>query len=86
MGEVDEAGLSSDRRRLRVLQATLDVLGPIADIFVGVEYEVHRTGHVVLALALAHVVHRAVIFVRVVRYVIVLLVARHLVSCNIDKA
>lgn len=66
-------------RRLRVLQTTLDILRPVADILVGVEDQIHRTRHVMLALALAHVIHRAVVLVRVVRYMIVLLVAHHFV-------
>lgn len=70
-------------RRLRVLQATLDILRPIADILVRIKDQVHRTGHVMLALALAHIVHRAIILVRVIRYMIVFFVARHFVRYKI---
>lgn len=70
---------SSDGRRLRVLQTALHVLRPVADVLVRVEHQVHRAGHVVLALTLAHVVHRAVALVRVVGDVVVLLLASHLV-------
>ena len=70
----------SDGRRHRVLETALDVFRPVADVLVGIEDEVHRAGHVVLALAFAHVVHRAVVPVLVVRDVVVLLLASHLVS------
>lgn len=75
---------SSDGRRLRVLKATLYVLGPVADVFVRVEDEVYGTGHVMLALSFAHVVHRAVVLVWVVRYVVVFLIACDLVRCKIN--
>lgn len=69
-------------RRLRVLQTALDVLRPVANVLVGVEDKIHGTGHVMLAFSLAHVVHRAIVLIRVIRYVIVLLVAQHLIRCE----
>lgn len=49
------------------------VLGPVTDGFFEVEDQVHGTGHVVLALALAHEVVGAVLLVPVVRDEAVLL-------------
>lgn len=60
--------------------ASLNVLGPIADVLVGVKYKIGGAGHVVLALSFAHVVVRAVDLVRVVADVTVLLGARHFVG------
>lgn len=60
-----------------MLSATLHVLGPVTHVLVGVEDEVGGARHVVLTLALAHVVHGAVRLVRVVRDVAVLLLACH---------
>lgn len=60
--------------RLRMLQTTLDVLRPIANVLIGIEDQIDRAGHVMLALALAHIVHRAIILIRMIRYVIVFLV------------
>lgn len=65
-----------------MLQTALDILRPVAYIFVGVEDQINGAGHVMLALAFAHVVHRAVILVGVIRYVIVLLIARYFVRCK----
>lgn len=67
------------RRRLRVVQTALNVLWPVAYVLVRIEDQINRTRHVMLALALAHVVHRAIVLVRVIRYMIVLLVTRHFV-------
>lgn len=52
--------------RLGVVRAAFHVLGPVAHVLVGVENQLRRAGHVVLALALAHVVHGAVQLVSVV--------------------
>lgn len=71
-------------RGLRVLQTALDILRPVADILVRIKDQIHRTGHVMFALALAHIVHRAIILVGVIRYMIVFFVALHLVRCKID--
>lgn len=65
-----------------MLSATLHVLGPVTHVLVGVEDEVGGARHVVLTLALAHVVHGAVRLVRVVRDVAVLLLARHCGRCR----
>lgn len=65
-----------------MLQTALDILRPVADVLVGIEDQIHGTGHVMFALALAHIIHRAVVLVRMVRYVIVLLVAHHFVRCE----
>lgn len=73
---------SAGRWCLCVLRAALYVLRPVAHVLVGVEHEVGRTGHVVLTLALAHVVHRAVRLVRVVGDVTVLLLASHRRGCG----
>lgn len=59
---------------------SLNVLGPVANVLVEVKYKVGRTGHVVLALPLAHVIVRAVVLVRMVADVAVLLCARHFVG------
>lgn len=67
------------RRRLRVLQTTLDILWPVAYVFVGVEDQINRAGHVMLALTFAHIVHRTVVLVSVIRYMIVLLVTHNFV-------
>lgn len=66
-----------------MLQTALDILWPVADVLVRIKDQVHRTGHVMLALALAHIVHCAIILVRVIRYMIVFFVARHFVRCKI---
>jgi hypothetical protein len=66
--------------RLGVVHAMFHVLGPVAHVLVGVEHELRRARHVVLALALAHVVHGAVQLVPMVRDVTFLLLAHHGVS------
>lgn len=70
-------------RRLRMMQTALDILRPVADVLVRIKDQVHRAGHVMLALTLAHIVHRAIILVRMIRYMIVFLVAQHFVRCKI---
>lgn len=60
--------------RLRMLQTTLDILRPIANVLIGIEDQIHRARHVMLALALTHIVHRAIILIRMIRYMIVFLV------------
>lgn len=77
---MSRVGLSPGRWRLGVLQTSLDILGPVAYVLVRVEHQIRRAGHVVLPLTLAHVVVRAVTFVRMVAYVAVLFFARHLVG------
>lgn len=69
--------------RLRVLQTTLDILRPITNIFIGIEDQIHRAGHVMFALALTHIVHRAIILIRMIRYMIVFLVTKHFICCKI---
>jgi len=66
--------------RLRGRVASLDVFGPIADVLLGIEDQVGGTGHVVLPLALAHVVVGAVGPILVVADVSVLLGAGHVMS------
>lgn len=63
--------------------AALDVFGPVAHILVGVEDQVLRTGHVMFPLAFAHVVHRAVRLVGMVRNVSVFFFADDLVRCKV---
>ncbi|CAB0011790.1 unnamed protein product, partial [Nesidiocoris tenuis] len=65
------------RRGLRMLRASFNVFRPVAHVFVGVEDEVGRAGHVVFPFAFAHVVHGAVRLIRVVRDVAVLFLAGH---------
>lgn len=65
--------------------ATFNVLGPIADILVGVKYKIGRARHVMFALSLAHVVVRAVYLIRVVTDVAVLLCTGHLVGCKTNR-
>lgn len=69
-------------RCLCVMLASLNVLGPIADVLVEVKYKIGGTRHVVLALSFAHVIVRAIQLVRVVADVTVLLSARHFVGCE----
>lgn len=66
-----------------MLQTTLDILRPIANVFIGIEDQIYRAGHVMFALALAHIVHRAIILIRMIRYMIVFLVTNRLISCEI---
>jgi len=66
--------------RLRGRVASLDIFGPIADVLLGIEDQVGGTGHVVLPLALAHVVVGAVGPILVVADVSVLLGAGHVMS------
>lgn len=73
-------GIALYRGCLRVMETALDVLRPVANVLVRIEHEINRTGHVMFAFSLAHVVHRAIVLVGMVRYVIVLLVASHLVG------
>lgn len=63
-----------------MVKTALNVFRPVADIFIGIEDKIDGTGHVMLALALAHVVHGAVVLIFVIRYVIVLLVAGNLIG------
>jgi len=60
--------------------ASLDIFGPIADVLLGIEDQVGGTGHVVLPLALAHVVVGAVGPILVVADVSVFLGAGHVMS------
>lgn len=60
-----------------MLRATFNVFGPVADVFVGVEDEIGRAGHVVFPFSFAHVVHSAVGFVWVVGDVAVFFFAGH---------
>lgn len=57
-----------------MMQTTFDILRPIAYVLIGIKDKIHRTRHVMLALALAHIVHRAIILIRMIRYMIVFLV------------
>lgn len=61
------------------LGALLHIFRPVAHILLDVEDQILRTGHVMAATALAHVVHGAVSAILVVADVAVRLVALHLV-------
>lgn len=61
------------------LLAAFHVLGPVANALLQVEDKVLRARHVMFALALAHVVHGAVLLVLVVADEAVLLLAHHFV-------
>jgi Na+/H+ antiporter NhaB len=82
MGVISSSTSSLVRLLGSQVGAVGDVLGPVADALVRVEHEVGRAWHVVLALALAHVVLAAVAVVAVVRDVAVGFFAYHLVSCT----
>lgn len=60
--------------------AAFDILGPIAHVLVGIEYQIGGAWHVVLAFTFAHEVVRAVALVRMVANVTVLFRASDLVS------
>jgi hypothetical protein len=64
------------------MQTGFDVLGPITDVLLRVEHQIAGTGHVVLPLALAHVVVGAVRLVRVVGNVAVFLLTGNYVGCE----
>lgn len=66
--------------RLRGRVASLDVLGPVADVLLRIEDQVGGTGHVVFPLALAHVVVGAVGPILMVADVSVLFGAGHIMS------
>ena len=57
---------------LSVMGASFYIFWPITDVFVVVEDQVLWAGHVMFPFSFAHVVHGAISFVRVVRYVAVL--------------
>lgn len=57
------------------------VFWPITDVLVGVEHQICRTRHMMFSLSFAHVVHFAVVLVRMVTNMTVLFVARNYISC-----
>lgn len=62
-----------------MLYASVNVFRPIANIFIGIKYQIYRAGHVMLPFALTHIVHSAVVLVRMIRYVVVFFITAYLI-------
>lgn len=63
---------------------SLNVLGPVADVLIGIKYKIGGTRHVMFSLSFAHVIMRAVVLVRVVANVAILLSTRDFVGCKFN--
>lgn len=72
--------LSSSGGCLSMMSASFYIFWPITHIFVVVENQILRAGHVMFSFSLTHVVHSAVSFVGVVGYVAVFFFADHFVG------
>lgn len=69
---------------LSMVHTSLYIFWPITHIFIGVEYEVGWTRHMVLPFPFTHVVHCAVCLVWVVWNVSIFLFTNHWISCNMS--
>lgn len=67
-----------------MMLTSLNVLGPVADVLIGIKYKIGGTGHVMFSFSFAHVIMRAVVLVRVVANVAILLSTCDFVGCKLN--